>query len=123
MLKIGDNTIINRGCVLDRRGTLKIGCNVNISPNVSIYTAGHKINDDFFNGYKKGVVIEDFVWLGTGAMIMPGVKIGEGAVILPGSVVINDVLPFEVVGGVPAVFKARRNSNINYCLSWRSYFM
>lgn len=123
MLKIGDNTIINRGCVLDRRGTLQIGCNVNISPNVSIYTAGHKINDDFFNGYKEGVVIEDFVWLGTGAMVMPGVKIGKGAVVLPGSVVVNDVLPMQIVGGAPAQIYGERKSALKYSLNWRPYFM
>lgn len=52
---------------------------------------------------KRGdTVIGDGVWIGMRAMIMPGVKIGEGAVIAAGSVVVDDVPPYGIVGGVPA---------------------
>lgn len=53
---------------------------------------------------KGDTVIEDGVWIGMRAMIMPGVHIGEGAVIAAGAVVTKDVEPYTVVGGNPASF-------------------
>lgn len=50
----------------------------------------------------KRVTIGNDVWIGHGATIMGGVTIGDGAVIAAGAVVTHDVLPYEVVGGVPA---------------------
>lgn len=53
--------------------------------------------------YSKGpVVIEDNVWIGRNACIMPGVHVGKGAIIGSNSVVTHDVEAFSVVGGVPA---------------------
>ena len=50
------------------------------------------------------IVIEDDVWIGTGSIILPGVKIGKGAVVAAGSVVTKDVEAFTVVAGNPAKF-------------------
>ena len=47
-------------------------------------------------------LIEDFVWIGSRSIILPGVKIGEGAIVAAGAVVTKDVLPYTVVGGIPA---------------------
>ena len=46
--------------------------------------------------------IKDRVWIGAGAIIMPGVTIGEGAMVAAGSVVTRDVPPRMVVAGIPA---------------------
>jgi len=51
---------------------------------------------------KGDMTIGNDVWIGMGAMILPGVSIGDGAVIAAGSVVVKNVLPYEVVGGNPA---------------------
>jgi galactoside O-acetyltransferase len=48
------------------------------------------------------VIIEDDVWIGTRAVILPGVRIGYGSVIAAGSVVTKDVPPMTVVAGIPA---------------------
>ena len=120
---IGKNTIINRNCVIDRRGGLEIGDNVNISPEVAIYTAGHRIDGKEFDGFKSKVVIGDRAWLGTRSMVIPGVQIGEGAVVLPGSVVTTNILPYTVVGGVPAKFVKKRSQGMTYNLYWRLWFM
>lgn len=122
-LTIGKNTIINRKSVLDRRGGLFIGNNVNISPYSCIFTAGHNINSNDFAGIKASVVIEDYVWVGTKSMIMPGVHIGRGAVILPGSIVTKDVQTMCVVGGQPAKIIKQRKSNLEYELNWKPWFM
>lgn len=48
------------------------------------------------------IVLEDDVWLGTGVMVMPGVRIGRGTVVAAGSVVTRDLPPYVVAGGMPA---------------------
>ena len=48
------------------------------------------------------VVIEDDVWIGAGAIVLPGVTIGRGAIVGAGAVVTATVAPFTIVGGVPA---------------------
>ena len=50
---------------------------------------------------KREVVIEDDAWIGTHAIIMPGVTIGRGAVVGAGCVVTKDVAPYSVVVGIP----------------------
>jgi maltose O-acetyltransferase len=100
--RIGANTIINRGCTLDLRGGLEVGENVSISPEVIILTAGHRMDDPGFPVELKRVVIDDYVWLGSRAMIMPGVTLGRGCVVAAGAVVTRDVRPLAIVAGVPA---------------------
>jgi acetyltransferase-like isoleucine patch superfamily enzyme len=51
---------------------------------------------------KHAVIIENDVWIGFGVTILAGVKIGNGAVVASGAVVIKDVPPYTIVGGVPA---------------------
>lgn len=60
---------------------------------------------------KGDIVIGNDVWIGYDAIIMPGVKIGDGAIIGTRSVVTNDVLPYTIVGGVPAKVIKRRFSD------------
>jgi len=54
------------------------------------------------NSHTGDITLERDVWLGTGAVILPGVTIGEGAVVGANSVVTRSVPPYTVVGGVPA---------------------
>jgi acetyltransferase-like isoleucine patch superfamily enzyme len=117
-LEIGKNTVINRCCTLDRRGGLRIGSCVNISPGVCIFTAGHSIQSLSFSDFKKPVIIKDHVWIGSRAMIMPGVTIEVGAVVLPGAVVTRDVEAYAVVGGVPAQVIASRKKGLDYSPAW-----
>jgi acetyltransferase-like isoleucine patch superfamily enzyme len=58
-----------------------------------------------------GVVIEDDVWIGYGALLLSGVRVGRGAVVAAGSVVKGDVPPYAIVGGNPAVPIGKRFSN------------
>ena len=48
------------------------------------------------------VIIEDNVWIGEGAMIMPNVHIGKGSIIAANSVVTKDIPPYSIAAGVPA---------------------
>lgn len=99
---IGPHSRINRDCCLDARGPLRIADNVSISPEVTILTAFHRIDDPKFRVESRPVVIEDHVWIGSRATILSGVKLGRGSVVAAGAVVTRDVEPLQIVGGVPA---------------------
>jgi acetyltransferase-like isoleucine patch superfamily enzyme len=104
-VRIGRNSRINRNCTLDARSPLTIGDNVSLSPEVIILAGTHDVNDPTFPPSPVGpyaVAIEDHVWIGTRAMILPGVTVGRGAVVAAGSVVTKDVPPLTIVAGVPA---------------------
>ncbi len=61
------------------------------------------INSEIREAFSKGdIVIEDDVWIGSRAIILSGVHIGQGAVVAAGAVVSCNVLPYSIVGGVPA---------------------
>lgn len=120
---VGANTVINPRCRVDTRGSITIGNNVSISNEVTILTADHDPNSQSFEGRQKCVIIEDYVWVGTRAMIMPGVRLGRGSVIAAGSIVTKDVLPNEVVAGIPAKFiKNRDVIEFNYVISYARLF-
>lgn len=120
---IGRNTAINRNVIMDARDDVYIGNNVNISAETAIYTGGHRINSTDFAYYSAPVRIEDRVWIGTRAMIMPGVTVGEGAVILPGAVVTQSIAPFSIVGGVPGKVIGTRQTDLTYDLTYRGWFL
>ncbi len=100
-VRIGQNTHINRSCVLDVRGGLVIGDNVSVSADVTILTISG-LTTSRSVGEAKPVVIEDNSWIGIRAIVMPGVTIGRGAVVGAGSVVVGNVPPLAIVFGSPA---------------------
>jgi acetyltransferase-like isoleucine patch superfamily enzyme len=100
--RLGAYTRVNRDCRLDVRGGLEVGDNVSISPEVTVLTASHAVDDPEFPVELRAVVMEDHVWVGTRALILPGVTLGRGSVIAAGSVVTRDVPELAVVAGVPA---------------------
>lgn len=115
-LKIGDNTLIGHKALLDARKGLIIGSNVNLSNEVMIWSLHHDYNDEFFEIIGDKVIIEDYAWICSRAIILPGVTIGKGAVVAAGSVVTKDVEPYTVVGGIPAKVISKRSSNLSYNL-------
>jgi maltose O-acetyltransferase len=104
-VSIGRNSRIERNCTIDARSPLTIGDNVGLSPEVMILAGTHDVNDPEFKNSEVGpwaVSIEDYVWIGARAIIMPGVTVGRGAVVAAGAVVTKDVPPLTIVAGVPA---------------------
>jgi maltose O-acetyltransferase len=99
--RIGQNSRVNRDCTVDLRGGLTVGANVSVSAEVTILTSAGMANSRGA-GEAKRVVIEDNVWVGMRAMIMPGVTVGRGAVVGAGAVVMRDVPPLAIVFGSPA---------------------
>lgn len=119
MISIGARCVVGWWCLLDGRGGLTIGDDVNISSYTIIHTATHDIQSPGFEAYRAPVVIEDRAWLSTRALVLPGVRVGEGAVVAAGAVVTKDVPPYTIVGGAPAVEVGRRTSELTYELSYR----
>lgn len=119
---IGKNTTINKRCVLDGRGGLIIGNNVDIAQESNIWTEQHDYNSPTYNSVSAPVVIEDYVWVASRATILPGVTIGKGAVVASGAVVTKDVPPLSIVGGVPAKIIGKRKSDVliytQKCRAW-----
>ena len=62
----------------------------------------------------KPIHIGQYCWIGTGAIVLQGVKIGEGSVVAAGAVVTKDIPPYEVWGGVPAKFIRKRANVLEY---------
>jgi len=117
-LTIGSGSTINRKCQLDCRGGITIGNNVSISPECMLITGDHDLNSKGFDYKSAPIVLNDYVWLGSRAMILPNVTVGKGAVVCAGAVVTKDVLPYEIVGGVPARKIGDRTQNLDYSAAW-----
>jgi acetyltransferase-like isoleucine patch superfamily enzyme len=106
---MGNVSNINAGCIIDNRGgIITIENFVDISPQVNLWTLQHDYNDLTFKTVGGDIIIQDFVWIGNRAIILPGVILGEGCVVAAGAVVTKDVPPYTVVGGVPAKFITNR---------------
>lgn len=112
-LYIGNNCFINRGTWIVALGTIKIGDNVVIGPYTVLTSANHGYDllDRPIRQQRdvlKPIVIEDDVWIGAHAVVLPGVTIGKGSVIGAGAVVTSDIPAYSVAVGIPArVIKSR----------------
>lgn len=116
-IAIGEGTLIGEKVTLDGRmqlphstGGLVIGNHVDIASEVMIWTSEHDIHSEDMRPVEEKVVIEDFVFIGPRAIILPGVTIGKGAVVAAGAIVTKDVKPGAIVAGTPAKEIAQRGT-------------
>ncbi|OON92457.1 MAG: hypothetical protein ATN32_09665 [Candidatus Epulonipiscium fishelsonii] len=112
-IKIGNNCCINPFSIIYGHGNLTIGNNVLIATQCVIIPANHKFDRldipiRLQGETRKGIIIEDNVWIGSNVKILDGVKIGAGAVIGSGSVVNKDIPKNAIAVGVPAKVKKYR---------------
>lgn len=106
-ITIGNNVGIAQNCFIQVRGSVVIGNNVIFGPNVSVFSENHIFDDPDLpvsaqGETRKGVVINDGVWVGTRSVILDGVTIGKNSIIAAGSVVNKNVPSNVIVGGIPA---------------------
>lgn len=102
-ITIGKNVFINHACSFLDMGGITIEDNVLIGPKVNLITENHPLNpNDRKSLICQPIVIKRNAWIGAAATILPGVTIGENSVVAAGAVVIADVPPNTVVGGIPA---------------------
>lgn len=100
---IGKRCFIQQCCTFFGRGGIEIGDDVFIGPKCNLITINHDVNPDNRSAtYGKPIKIEDKVWLGINATILPGVTLGYGCIVGANSVVTKDVPPITIVAGNPA---------------------
>lgn len=120
-IEMGDHVFVGEGSRIWSGNSVKIGNNVLISHNVNIIDSNsHELNhleraEGFRSIVSQGhpvhtgsiltspIVIEDYAWISFNATILKGVHIGQGAIVAAGSVVTENVPPFTMVAGNPAV--------------------
>lgn len=114
---IGKGTIIGDHATLDGRDKLTIGNHVDIASEVMIFNGEHDIHSEDFQPVNAPVTINDYVFIGPRAIILPGVTLGWGAVVAAGAVVTKSVPDSTIVAGVPAqAIGHRRAKKLNYKL-------
>lgn len=102
-LSIGSDVDIGEFSHLRASGGLTIGDRVLLAAHVVITTRAHPVAPPRFGLTEDAPVhIQDDVWIGAGAIVLPGVTIGRGAIVAAGAVVTHNVEPMTIVGGVPA---------------------
>lgn len=108
--------------ILSTKAKVYIGNHVMFGPDVKIITGDHRIDipgkfmkeireEEKLPENDQDVIIEDDVWIGAGATILKEVTISRGSVVASGAVVLKDVPPYYIVGGIPAKILKRRFDN------------
>jgi len=130
---LGKYSTIGQECIL-HGGEIRLGRYCQLGPRVGIYAINHGLNyittyvhPALFEGRQKELIellpvqIGNDVWIGHGAIVLPGVTIGNGAIIGAGAVVSQDIPPYGIAVGVPAtVIKMRFDQEIiNLLLQWQ----
>lgn len=109
-ITIGARSFVNYGLVALDVAPIRIGEDVRIGPNVQLLPPTHPLEAEARRaGWEGGrpIVIEDNVWIGGGAIVLPGVTIGHNSVVGAGAVVTRDVPPDSLVTGNPARIQKR----------------
>jgi putative colanic acid biosynthesis acetyltransferase WcaF len=109
-IEIGDNVWIGPQVFLSAStpASIKIASHCGIAPQTYIATGTHEIDYEGLSSLGPGlnldVIIEEGAWIGPKVAILPGLTIGKKAIVAAGAVVSKDVAEKTMVGGVPAKF-------------------
>ena len=104
-ISFGERVYLNINCLMLDGGKISLGDDVLIGPNVQILTVNHPVSPEgrlTKISLAQDISINNNVWIGAGAIILPGVDIGEGSVVGAGSVVTKDIDAFSLYVGNPA---------------------
>lgn len=100
-IEVGENFYANMDCIFLDVNKIIFGDNVMVGPRASFYTAGHPIDPTIRTTeleFGTPIIVEDNVWIGGSATILPGVTIGKNAIVAAGAVVTKDVPANTIVG-------------------------
>ena len=102
-ITLGKNVFINAGCKFQDQGGIRIDDGALIGHGVVLATLNHDLSPEKRQQLHPGPIhIGKNVWIGANAVVCAGVTVGDNAVVAAGAVVVKDVAPNTVVGGVPA---------------------
>ena len=108
-LTLGNHVWLGEECWLLNLAPIVIENHVCISQRAFLCTGNHNYKSQAFDLIVKPIHIEAGVWIGAGAFVGPGVKVGSHAVLTAGSVATDDLQPFGIYQGNPAVLVKQRN--------------
>ncbi len=125
-IEVGDDVSIGDGAIfLSSDSKIVIGNKVMFGPKVTIVGGDHntaEVGKFMYDVHEKrpeddqDVYFEDDVWIGSGAIILKGVKVGRGSIIAAGALVNKEVYPYSIVGGIPARLISKRFKDIETLL-------
>lgn len=104
-IRLGQRAFINYNCVFLDCAPIEIGDDLQMAPAVQLYTALHPLDAETRRSgleSARPIRIGNDVWIGGGAIVLPGVTVGDRSVVAAGSVVTRDVPPDTLVAGNPA---------------------
>ncbi|WP_431247782.1 sugar O-acetyltransferase [Leifsonia xyli] len=103
-LDFGERVFINQNCTFLDYAGIRLGSRVMVAPRATFITVGHPVDTEDRRVWLTGgpIVVEDNVWIGAGATILPGVTIGRDSVVAAGAIVAEDVPPQSLVAGTKA---------------------
>lgn len=102
-VKMGKGCVIQQCCTFFGRCGIELGNGVFVGPKVNLITINHDPNpENRSTTYGKEIVIDDNVWIGIAATILPGVHLGYGCIVGANAVVTKDVPAYAIVAGNPA---------------------
>ncbi|MFD3744853.1 DapH/DapD/GlmU-related protein [Nocardia sp. NPDC058633] len=106
-LDLAEQVFINQGCTFLDYAGIRLGRGVMVGPKATFITMGHPVDPEERRRFLTGAPIDvaENVWIGAGAMILPGVSIGRDAVIAAGAVVADDVPANSLVTGAKATVR------------------
>lgn len=107
---IGSNTHINSGTVIYSGNGIRLGNNVMVAANCTFAPTNHEyatrivpMIEQRFRPSKGGIVVEDDVWIGAGAVLLDGAIVRRGAIVAAMTLVRGDVPEYAIFGGIPGV--------------------
>ncbi|KRC58576.1 transferase [Agromyces sp. Root81] len=108
-LELAERVFINQGCTFLDYAGIRLGEGVMIGPKVTFITVGHPVDPGERRRFLSGAPIDvaENVWIGAGAMILPGVSIGRDAVVAAGTIVADDVPAASLVAGPKGTVRRR----------------
>lgn len=104
-LEIGENCWIGRDFTIEGNGAVYIGDNCDLAPGVICVTGSHQIGDSQRRagaGYNRSIKVGNGTWLGTRAMILPGIEIGNAVIVGAGSIITKKLVDNNAYAGNPA---------------------
>ena len=113
-LVIGEDSVIAWHCQIDARAGLTIGDHVAIASHVLIIAGSHDLTAPEFWSVSAPIVIEDYVWVASRALIAHGACLRRGSVVTANTVVAKEVPAYKIVGGTGAKPMGERPHNLNY---------